>query len=298
MVSVVSQRRKGKKKEWELRAKRPEYRRFAKEVIGLLPEQGELLFVTTGTPPNLPRLKQHRRFAALCKREGWDFVSVLDWGADARDPARLPDEGDGEHQHSIVWTPDRKEFVAALLEWADSHDIDRRSLRWKTITGWNGFSDTGATKLVEQHIARMLSYATKAPKDGRERDLCEHARAGGLFAKAWETFAGNGMGGAVGTVTTSCCPSCGIPIAEGRTVRAEYCSTRCRVRACRARQRLTRARKRSRRRVNAKPIGTGRKTAARDSRKAQRTVDRQSKVARTRRWIVSARSQKVRDAGR
>lgn len=34
------------------------------------------------------------------------------------------------------------------------------ALKWKAITGWDEFVDTGATKLLKSHIARMLSFAT------------------------------------------------------------------------------------------------------------------------------------------
>lgn len=238
----------GKEHPWESKARGAEYQRFAEEVISVLPDEGALLFVTTGTPPRLPRLKQHRRFATLCSCEGCDFVSVLDWGADARDPARSPGRGDGEHQHAIVWTPDRKAFVVALHDWADRFGVDYRSLDWKTIGGWDAFFDTRATNRLRKHIARVLSYSTKAPKTDRERDIRRHAIAGGRFAEPWETFLRNATSARAPSVTKTSCLSCHTPIGAGRTLRAKYCSEGCRVRAWRERERRSKdARAKSRR---------------------------------------------------
>jgi len=100
------------------------------------------------------------------------------------------------------------------------------------MAGWDGFVDTGATKLLRTHISRMASYATKPPEDGRERDLRNHARAGGRFAEAWKRFVGNATDDVSSSVADTCCESCGKPL-EAATRRRRFCegTSACRVRA-------------------------------------------------------------------
>lgn len=210
-----------------------EHRLFAREVIPLMPDHGVLLFVTLTTPPVLPRERQHRRFAAFCRRSGFDYLAILDWGAKAGDPDRAPGKGDGEHFHALVWGPNRAQLSAALHGWADAEGVNPRSRDWKNVTGWYRAIEFGVAKTLETNIGYLSAYMTKVPQDRPPRDLRKHARADGMFAKAWERFVCNATEGTKRSVTRRC-PACAEPAPATATARWKFCSDACRIRIWRS----------------------------------------------------------------
>jgi hypothetical protein len=219
-----------------------EHRQFASDVIGSIPEEGALLFVTLGTPTPTPRETLHHRFARFCRRHGWGYVILLDWGEDGA--ARVPGdpEGNGEHLHALVWTHDRKRFVETVHPWAHAEGIDRRVRKWKAVTGWPEYVTGETTKLLETNIAKVLAYMTKPPpKDGYRRDLGKHARASGIFRDAWNHFVCNATASTSRSVSLRRCRDCGGALPAGATVRRLFCDSTCRLRSHRGGSRATRA---------------------------------------------------------
>jgi hypothetical protein len=225
------------------REPRPEHRALADTIIGGLPRQGRLLFVTFRPPESECSGKLHEDFARFCAKHTDHFLVVLEYGPPPKDLDDLfEDDGHGEHVHAIVWVRNDEAFARAAHAWADRMKIHERARDWEFVTGWLRYRDHGRIRpcgkgrtkgYLRPNLIAILTYITKP--SAHERDFAAHGTARGLFADGWERFC-NATSLRASVTVPAFCAVCANPHEQRPTPDAGgrprvFCGGTCRQRA-------------------------------------------------------------------